>query len=225
MAVIDIILSGARFQPKARVFHTPSKRGRFTIDSIDKNYIRIRTRGGNVLRIASRCFDDAASFLSGKEGVPIGARHGKPERGSFDWFVQTYTGGVSAASYVAPILEEARIAEINRGRPNRIRLIERFDKLVRDKAPEAISSGGSTPLYHKAAGREYWKALSRRIAWDAEKLAKQGDIDRLADLLELIYAAAEKEGISVKELEEHRRKRRKEHGGFDEGMVLEEVVL
>ena len=52
----------------------------------------------------------------------IGAVHGKPSTGSLDAIVQKYTGGVSAASYLAGILEYIEVFKILRTRPQRITL-------------------------------------------------------------------------------------------------------
>lgn len=58
----------------------------------------------------------------------IGAIHDTLRPGTLDAIVQKYTAGVSAASYVAGILEHLDLAEFDRNRPQKIRLSYHFGK-------------------------------------------------------------------------------------------------
>ena len=53
---------------------------------------------------------------------------------------------------------------------------------------------------------------------------KDQNIEELADLLEVIYAAAEARGYSIEELETVRAKKAEKRGGFKEKILLKEVV-
>ena len=53
----------------------------------------------------------------GKGWARIGAIHEISNEASLDSFLKRFTHGTSIASYVAPLLELAEIAEIDRSRP------------------------------------------------------------------------------------------------------------
>ena len=59
----------------------------------------------------------------------IGATHGRPPSGSFDEYLQQFTHGTSAASYVVPILEKIGLVQVDRKRPQKIRLVSEEDFL------------------------------------------------------------------------------------------------
>ncbi|TET89604.1 MAG: hypothetical protein E3J35_09350 [Methanomassiliicoccales archaeon] len=75
------------------------------------------------IKLPWRCFERIDKELSGKGWARITGLRNDVKEGSLDWIVQQYTGGLLAGSYVAPILEHCGLAEIDRGRPHRIRLI------------------------------------------------------------------------------------------------------
>lgn len=104
---------------------TPTRRSTFTIDKVNRECIKIKVGiGGWPITIPDSCFEGVPNFLRGKGWIKIGARHGVPDKGTFDEYVQGFTNKTSAASYVAPILEIAEIVEIDRRVPNRIKLIK-----------------------------------------------------------------------------------------------------
>nr|NIO38105.1 hypothetical protein [Candidatus Bathyarchaeota archaeon] len=74
------------------------------------------------LKIPASAVDETPDFLRGKSWVRIGAIHEISDELSLDAFLKNFSGGTSLASYVAPLLELAEIAEINRSRPARLRL-------------------------------------------------------------------------------------------------------
>lgn len=94
--------------------------------------IRIRQKGLTIgigedkreLFIRSACFDGVIDFLRDKGWIRIGAIHDTDTAGTFDEYVKKFTRGISAASYVAPILEKVGIVEINDEWPAKLRLIK-----------------------------------------------------------------------------------------------------
>ena len=52
---------------------------------------------------------------------------------------------------------------------------------------------------------------------------KDQNIEELADLLEVIYAAAKARGYSVEELEQVRAEKAEKRGGFEKRILLKEV--
>lgn len=101
---------------------TPTKRSKFTILYISPYNIIVKLRGGYRIRIPVDCFDAIFQHFPRGKWILIGAREDQPDADTLDQLVQRYTIRPWAASYVAPLLEAAGFAEIDRRRPTKIRL-------------------------------------------------------------------------------------------------------
>ena len=101
---------------------TPSGK-QFKITHIDGEKVLIETgKKPSTLKIPASALKEAPNFLRGKGWVKIGAVHEISDELSLDTFIKRFSHGTSLASYVAPLLELAEIAEIDRSRPAKIRL-------------------------------------------------------------------------------------------------------
>jgi len=121
--VIEIILKVIR--PRS-FLKAPSGKAVFKVELVDSSEV-ILSVGKRMwqIRIPAECWDGIPNFLANKGWVLIGAKHDQPSReGSVDEYVKRFTHGVSAASYVVPILERIYLVEVDRREPNRIRLID-----------------------------------------------------------------------------------------------------
>lgn len=104
--------------------------------------------------------------------------------------------------------------------------IERYHKLVRDRIPEIIGSSGKLCKTETLSDEEYLKLIDEKLD---EELAEYhaeygaGKLEELADLMEVIYAAAQARGYSAEELEQIRTKKAEERGAFAEKILLIEV--
>lgn len=101
------------------------------------------------------------------------------------------------------------------------------NKLVRDQIPAIIKNAGKTFTSRILADNEYITEINRKMH---EELAeyeaaetKEETIEELADLLELIHAAAAVYGTSFEELEKVRTEKAEKRGGFEERIYLMEV--
>ena len=102
---------------------TTSGRARFEIENVGADGLLLRVGKGRwPIKIPWGCFDRIEKEFTGKGWVRFGGAYGEPDEGTLEWVVQAYTNRISAASYVAPILEECDVAEINRDRPYHFRL-------------------------------------------------------------------------------------------------------
>lgn len=108
----------------------------------------------------------------------------------------------------------------------------KFGKLVRDKIPVKISLHGETPRVFRLSKNELLPMLKAKAVEEAFELFWETDpsriLEELADLLEVIRSTCGVLGRSPEELEELTALKRKERGGFSEGIVLvetEEVPL
>lgn len=98
-----------------------------------------------------------------------------------------------------------------------------YNKLVRDKIPEIIKADGKTCKTEILSDDEYLKMLDAKLDEELAEYHKDQNIEELADLMEVIYAAAVARGYSVDELEKVRVKKAEERGGFRNKVLLREV--
>ena len=98
-----------------------------------------------------------------------------------------------------------------------------YNKLVRDLIPEIIEISGKKCSIEILEGEEYIKAIDAKLDEELAEYHNDQNIEELADLLELIYAAARARGYSVEELESVRVKKAQERGGFDKRIFLKDV--
>lgn len=87
-----------------------------------------------------------------------------------------------------------------------------YNKLIRNKIPQIIKSNGKTPTTRILNEDEYIKELCKKTQ------------EELSDLLELINALAEHEGTTLEEINNIRKKKEKERGGFSDRVFLIEVT-
>lgn len=99
-----------------------------------------------------------------------------------------------------------------------------YHKLVRDKIPEIIESKGKTCKVSTLSDEEYLKMIDAKLDEELEEYHEDQNIEELADLMEVIYAAAKARGYSVEELEKVRVQKAEKRGAFEKKLLLEEVV-
>jgi len=120
MQVMDRILSKI---PPGTVLKTPSGRASFEVEHVDSGGVMLRVGDGWPIYAPKDCWEGIPDFLRGRGWVLIGATHGEPPHGSLDDYLQQFTHGTSAASYVAPILERILLVKVDRRKPSKIRLV------------------------------------------------------------------------------------------------------
>lgn len=99
-----------------------------------------------------------------------------------------------------------------------------YNELVRDKIPEIIESDGKTCKTELLSDEEYIKMIDAKLDEELAEYHKDQNIEELADLMEVIYAAALARGYSLEDLEMVREKKVQERGGFEKRILLREVV-
>ncbi|HTP56690.1 MAG TPA: nucleoside triphosphate pyrophosphohydrolase [Candidatus Paceibacterota bacterium] len=102
-------------------------------------------------------------------------------------------------------------------------MTKRYDKLVRDKVPGRIRAGGETPKTHVASPAEFRAALRSKLREEVDEYLVSGDIEELADIMEVVYALAALEGCGPEQLEGWRQRKLAYAGGFSERIILEEA--
>ncbi len=89
-----------------------------------------------------------------------------------------------------------------------------YNKLVRDKIPEIIEKSGKKCEIAVLSDEKYIKALEQKLSEELLEYQQSGEIEELADLLEVIYATAQARGYSIERLHQVRDEKKNARGGF-----------
>ena len=99
-----------------------------------------------------------------------------------------------------------------------------YNKLVRDLIPEVIEASGNKCRTRVLSDEEYLEMLDAKLDEELDEYHKDQNIEELADLLELIRAAAIARGYTLDELEAARAKKAASRGGFEKKIFLIDVT-
>lgn len=99
--------------------------------------------------------------------------------------------------------------------------MKEYNKLVRDKIPEIITTKGGESVTHIATDEEYKEKAIEKLQEELAEFLESKDPEELADLLEITYAVAESLGVNEVELDAIRLKKAAERGGFTKRIILE----
>ena len=98
-----------------------------------------------------------------------------------------------------------------------------YNKLVRDRIPEIIVATGKTCSTEILSDADYLRLLDAKLDEELAEYHKDQNIEELADLLEVIRAAAIARGFTLEELEQVRAEKAAKRGGFEKRILLKEV--
>lgn len=101
--------------------------------------------------------------------------------------------------------------------------IKAYNKLVRDRIPEIIEAEGKKCVIETLGDFEFLFALDAKLDEELAEYHKDQSIEELADLLEVIYAAALARGYTEDALERIRLEKREKRGGFEKKILLRKV--
>ena len=100
----------------------------------------------------------------------------------------------------------------------------KYHKLVRDRIPEIIEASGKTCKIEILSGEEYLRMVDAKLDEELAEYHKDQNIDELADLMEVIYAAAIARGYTPERLDQVRAEKAAKRGGFQKRILLKEVI-
>ena len=98
-----------------------------------------------------------------------------------------------------------------------------YNKLVRDKIPEIITASGKTCSTEILSADRYLEMLDKKLDEELAEYHQDPNLEELADLLEVIHAAAQARGYTLEELEQVRAEKAQKRGGFGKRIFLKEV--
>ena len=99
-----------------------------------------------------------------------------------------------------------------------------YNKLVRDRIPEIIRASGKTCTTEVLSDEDYIRAIDAKLDEELAEYHKDQNIEELADLLEVIRAAAVARGYRIEQLEQVRAEKAAKRGGFEKKLYLKEVI-
>lgn len=105
---------------------TPMKGAPFVVKSIGSDGVVLLLGAGEAAtKLSWDCLEGVVPFLEGKGLVEIGSRYETEGReGTLDAYLKGYLTRATAG-WVASLLEKAKVVEIVRGRPGKVRLAPR----------------------------------------------------------------------------------------------------
>ena len=101
--------------------------------------------------------------------------------------------------------------------------ITQYNKLVRDRIPEIIQSSGKTCITEVLSDADYLCMIDAKLDEELAEYHKDQNIEELADLIEVIYAATRARGYSLEQLEAVRVEKAAKRGAFEKKLLLKEV--
>ena len=101
------------------------------------------------------------------------------------------------------------------------------NKLVRDKIPQVIEKTEKEFTTRILSPEEYRVELDKKLIEEfteyQQATTNEEAVEELADILELVHAAAKMHGATIEQLEEVRRAKAEKRGGFEKRIFLIEV--
>jgi predicted house-cleaning noncanonical NTP pyrophosphatase (MazG superfamily) len=137
-------------------------------------------------------------------------------------------GSSLAHAYYILQKEGVSVIQADAGGPSRTRSRRTFDKLVRDDLPQQIEGHGELVVRSTIIRAEMRQALVAKLFEEAQELLAARDPDdvksELADLLEVVRAAASATGTRWDDVIATADLKRSKRGGFETGAVLVETA-
>ena len=95
-----------------------------------------------------------------------------------------------------------------------------YNKLVRDKIPQIIQNKGGIAQTVVLSEEDYLKELNIKLQEEVKEYLESGEVEEIADILEVLLALAKQKGLSYNELEEIRDQKAKKRGAFNDKIFL-----
>jgi len=101
--------------------------------------------------------------------------------------------------------------------------MKEYDKLVRDKIPGIIEQDGKQCDIITAKESELKTYLENKLHEEVAEYVEARNLEELADIMEVLYGLAHNLGYSEQDLNDCRKKKYDERGGFKNGIILRKV--
>lgn len=99
-----------------------------------------------------------------------------------------------------------------------------YNKLVRDQIPQIIHATGNNCEIQVLGDAEYLRRLEEKLQEELSEYLESGQLEELADLLEVMMALVKAKGSSWQDLEQIRLDKLVKRGGFEKKLLLTSVT-
>ena len=99
----------------------------------------------------------------------------------------------------------------------------KYNKLVRDRIPDIIEASGKSCVTEILSDEDYLRMVDAKLDEELAEYHKDQNIEELADLIEVIYAATIARGYTLEQLEQVRVDKVNKRGAFAQKILLKEV--
>jgi len=97
-------------------------------------------------------------------------------------------------------------------------------KLVRDKIPEIIKRSGDIPTQRIVGGKELNVFLIRKMVEEVSEFEDSPCLEEAADIYEVFLALLDNWKLKLSDVKQIAKIKKQDHGGFQEHIVLEQVI-
>lgn len=102
--------------------------------------------------------------------------------------------------------------------------VKKYCKLVRDRIPEIIEASGKSCVTETLSEEEYLRMVDAKLDEELAEYHNEPNLEELADLMEVIYAAAVAHGYTPEQLEQARAEKAAKRGKFEKRILLLDVT-
>ena len=95
-----------------------------------------------------------------------------------------------------------------------------INKLVRDNIPFICEKNGQIPKVKVLDDQKYTSALNKKLKEEVREYLMSNDIEELADIVEVVEALAENQGVSIKDVMEIKQNKQNINGAFKNRLFL-----
>lgn len=96
-----------------------------------------------------------------------------------------------------------------------------YNKLVRDNIIDIMKSKGLNPKYKTLNDKQYLNELNKKLVEETNEYLFDGEVEELADVMEVIYAILKFKKIKLSEFNKLRNDKAKKRGKFNKKLFLE----
>lgn len=98
-----------------------------------------------------------------------------------------------------------------------------YNKLVRDKIPEIIEKDNCIPYCRTLDSEEFLNQLNNKLSEELNEYLQSGDVEELADLVEVVLGILDCKNVPVSEFEKIREAKVLKRGAFKKRIFLEKT--
>ncbi|HHX18368.1 MAG TPA: nucleoside triphosphate pyrophosphohydrolase [Clostridium sp.] len=99
-----------------------------------------------------------------------------------------------------------------------------YNKLIRDKMPKYIEQRGQKAIIEKLRDTDMIFYLNLKLREELTGYEDDRSVEKIADIVEVLYAILDYKGVSLNKFEKIRAKRANTLGKYKEKLLLKEVI-